>query len=228
MVLKERKLWKQEPVAQIRDFVAQEYSRIIENPCPVDRLKIFSDRTRRSSCGECVICREGILQFNVLAEAITQGGGRDGDPMVLREIAEDMCIGSACDYGKEVGKIVKALLDEETEQFERHIKRKRCDALVCRKFIYFSVAPEKCIGCGRCAGVCAAGAVSGGDGLIHVINQTACNRCGDCAAACGSDAIQKTGSLPLNLPEEPLPVGSVSAEGAQGGLMSQKRRRRSE
>ena len=228
MVLKERKRWKQEPEDKIRDFVSQEYRKEAENPCPVDRLKGFSDRVRRSSCGECVICREGTLQLYVLTESITQGNGRDGDINVLSEISEDMVIGSSCDYGKEVGKFAKSLIDGEREQFERHIKRKRCDALICKKFFSYYIAPEKCIGCNQCADVCEKDAIAGSEGLIHIIDPALCSRCEVCVSVCEVSAIQKSGAVLPKLPCEPVPVGSFQPESNEGGLMSQKRRRRSE
>lgn len=228
MVVKERKLWKQEPADQIRDFVMEIYNKEAEKPCPVDRLKVLSDTLRRSSCGECVICREGILQLYTMTESITQGNGRDGDMDVISEISEDMCIGSGCDYGKEVGKIAKDIIDTERDQFERHIKRKRCDALVCKKFFLYYISPEKCSGCHQCVGVCKAGAISGSEGLIHIINPTVCTKCGACTTVCEPKAIQKSATAVPNLPTEPIPVGSFQSDSNQGGLLSQKRRRRSE
>lgn len=228
MVVKERQLWKQEPADQIRDFVVEIYNREAENPCPVDRLKALADTLRRSSCGECVICREGILQLYAMTESITQGNGRDGDIDVISEISADMCIGSGCDYGKEVGKIAKDIIDTEREQFERHIKRRRCDALVCKKFFLYYISPEKCCGCNKCTEVCEAGAISGSEGFIHIINPTVCNRCGACMMVCESNAINKSTTAVLNLPVEPIPVGSFQSDSNQGGLLSQKRRRRSE
>jgi NADH-quinone oxidoreductase subunit F len=228
MIGKERERWKEKSADQIKDFVTNVYEQEANNPCPVDRLKALSDILRRKSCGECVICREGILQISVLTEAITQGIGRDGDIDVISEISEDMSIGSACDYGREVGKIAKQMLEDEREQFERHIKRKRCDALVCKKFITYYVSPEICSGCNQCLEACEPGATRGGEGLIHIIHSDSCTRCGDCVLACKQGAILKTSASVPNIPKEPVPVGSAQLDSVQGSLMSQKRRRRSE
>lgn len=228
MIGKERERWKEKSVDQIKDFVSDVYKREVKNPCPVDRLKALSDTLRRNSCGECVICREGILQLSVLTESITQGNGRDGDVDVISEISEDMCIGSACDYGREVGKIAKNIIDNEREQFERHIKRKRCDALVCKKFITYYISPETCIGCNQCVKACKTTAIRGSEGLIHIISPDSCTRCGDCTLTCESGAILKTSASVPKLPTEPVPVGSVQIDFNQGSLMSQRRRRRSE
>ena len=229
MILKERKLWKQASTEEIKEYVEQVYSKEAENPCPVDRLKMFADSVRRTSCGECVICREGILQLYVMSEAISQGIGRDGDVVVLTEVSNNLILGSSCDYGKEVGKISKCILDKESEQFEKHIKRKRCDTLVCKKFFSYYIAPEKCNGCNQCVRSCDLAAIAGSQGFIHIIDPAVCNRCGKCVSVCEMKSIQKAGELLSNIPAEPVPVGSFRSEPQnEGGIMSQKRRRRSE
>ncbi len=226
MAVKERKRWKQESEDAIRDFIYQAYNRDAGNPCPVDRLKVFSDHMRRSSCGECVICREGTLQLYTITEAITQGSGRDGDFGIVREIAEDMAAGSSCDFGKEVGRLAKSIIENEGEQFEKHIKRKRCDTLICKKFFTYYISPEKCTGCNQCVEACKPGAITGKPGWIHIIDSAVCNRCGECVLACEAGSIQKAGTVLPKLPDEPMPVGSFQPN--EGGLLSQKRRRRSE
>lgn len=226
MSLMERKLWKQVALDKIQDFVNKEYKRRQENPCSVDKIREFTDSARRASCGECVICREGILQINMISEAISNGKGRDGDIEILDEISENLIIGSCCDYGREIGKIIKNIIGQSREEFEKHIKRKKCDALICKKFFTYYVSPEKCDGCGKCAGECPKGAIAGGENLIHVIDSSICDRCGKCAIVCEKSAIQKAGTMVPGLPSEPVAVGSFKAGKQNGGLMAGRRRRR--
>lgn len=228
MVVKEREQWKETSADEIKDFISNVYEKEAKSPCPVERLKTLSDSLRRKSCGECVICREGILQLSVLAESITQGGGREGDIDVINEISQDMSIGSGCDFGREVGKIAKDIIDSEREQFERHIKRKRCDSLVCKKFITYYISPEACTGCNLCEKTCKAESIKGSNGLIHIIDSASCTKCGDCVRTCESGAILKSSTSVPNLPTIPVPVGSTPSDSSQGSLMSQRRRRRSE
>ncbi|MCB2357227.1 NADH-ubiquinone oxidoreductase-F iron-sulfur binding region domain-containing protein [Clostridium estertheticum] len=229
MTFRERKLWKQASVEEIKDFVIQAYNQEVENPCPVDKMRAFTDNIRRTSCGECVICREGILQLNVLAEGITQGTGRDGDIEVITEVSDNLIIGSCCNYGKEVGKITKKIIEGEQEQFEKHIKRKRCDDLVCKKFFSYYVAPEKCNGCNKCVDQCPKKAIDGGKDLIHIIDSSLCDRCGECVTVCEAFAIQKAGPVVPKVPTKPVAVGSFETQLQNGGgLMTRKRRRRSE
>lgn len=229
MAVAKRKLWKESSVNKIRDFVYELYKGESKNVCPVDKMRAFTDTTRRTSCGECVICREGILQLNVVAQGITEGLGRDVDIKILKEVSEDLIIGSYCDYGKEVGKITKKIIKDEQEEFEKHIKRKRCDSLVCKKFFSYCIAPEKCNGCNLCVKQCHKGAIRGDHNLIHIIDPSLCDRCGECLTVCEAEAIQKAGNIVPKVPSQPVLVGSFQSEPqGGGGLMSHKRRRRSE
>jgi NADH-quinone oxidoreductase subunit F len=225
---KERKQWKTASLDEITAFIRSIDDKSRTSPCPVDRLKTFLGTVSPSSCGECVICREGLYQLKVVAESITQGQGRDVDVEIIEDISGDLVIGASCDYGKEVGKIIRDLIAKEAEVFNRHIKRKRCEALVCNKLVSFYIAPEQCTGCGQCLTACPKGAIAGGDGQIHVIDQGRCSRCGDCEAVCRDQAVKRSAAVLPKLPEAPVLVGSFSAEASGGGLMARKRRRKAE
>ena len=54
----------------------------------------------------------------------------------------------------------------------------------------FVVAAALGCRCGSCAGTCPAGAISEGDG-IYVIDQDTCLGCGACAGACPTGAIEE-------------------------------------
>ena len=45
-----------------------------------------------------------------------------------------------------------------------------------------------CVACGTCAGECPVSAISEGDG-IYVIDQDTCISCGTCASVCPQEAI---------------------------------------
>lgn len=223
-----RKQWKKTSLDEISMFVGAADQAVSDTACPVDYMKRFTDIARRNSCGECVICREGILQLSIVTAGITLGLGREQDLEIIQDISTDLILGSSCDYGKEVGKITKKIIDDHEADFTKHIKRKRCDALVCKKFITTYIAPETCSGCGKCITNCPVNAIFGGTGMIHVIDATICDRCGACEAVCAAKAILKAGAILPKLPEKPIPVGSFPADTAGGGLMARKRRRKSE
>lgn len=223
-----RKQWKKASSDEIGEYVESIHQAIKNTPCPVDQLKQFTDTVRRNSCGECVICREGLLQLALVTDGITQGLGREQDVEIIQDISADLVSGSSCDYGKAVGKIIRQKIAEYEDDVTKHIKRKRCDGLVCNKLITFYAAPESCSGCSKCIGACPVNAIAGGEGLIHVIDVARCNRCGDCEAVCSDKAILRAGAVLPKLPEAPVPVGSFLADAESGGLMSRKRRRKSE
>lgn len=223
-----RKQWKKASPDEIFKYVESIHQAINSTHCPVDQLKQFTDTVRRNSCGECVICREGLLQLAVVTAGITLGLGREQDVEIIQDISADLVSGSSCDYGKEVGKIITQNIGEYEDDFTKHIKRKRCDGLVCNKLVNFYVSPEICTACGKCLDVCPVNAIAGGERLIHVIDASRCNHCGACETYCSDKAILRAGAVLPKLPETPVPVGSFQADAESGGLMSRKRRRKSE
>lgn len=48
---------------------------------------------------------------------------------------------------------------------------------------------ERCISCGACAAVCAAGALSGGDGIPVLTSPQQCTYCAECEETCPVGAI---------------------------------------
>jgi NAD-dependent dihydropyrimidine dehydrogenase PreA subunit len=75
------------------------------------------------------------------------------------------------------------------DEYEAHIKEKRCPAGACRALITFAIDDEKCTGCTRCAKNCPQEAISGEAKEVHVIDQDKCIKCGICLDACKFDAV---------------------------------------
>ena len=77
------------------------------------------------------------------------------------------------------------------DEYEAHIKEKRCPAGVCKHLLSFTIDPEKCRGCTLCSRVCPAGAITGQVKNPHVIDPAKCLKCGACMEKCKFGAIIK-------------------------------------
>jgi Na+-translocating ferredoxin:NAD+ oxidoreductase RNF subunit RnfB len=106
--------------------------------------------------------------------------GREGDIELLEELSETAMEASLCALGKSAPNPFLSTLRYFRDEYEAHIKEKRCPALSCKKLISYHIDPEKCKACMICLRKCPADAIDGGKKKIHVIDQDKCTRCGTC------------------------------------------------
>ena len=151
-----------------------------EDTCLVDIARYFLAFLSDESCGKCTPCREGIRQMQKILTNMTRGLGRDGDLELLQELAETTRGSSMCALGKTAPNPVLSTINHFRDEYEAHIREKRCPSLSCKELIAFIVDPEKCKGCGACFRKCPAEAIVGGKKRIHVIEQEKCTKCGGC------------------------------------------------
>jgi NADH-quinone oxidoreductase subunit F len=160
-----------------------------EKTCMVDVAKYFLNFLRDESCGKCVSCREGTQRMWEIVKDITAGKGKPGDIQLLEEVAWACKDASLCGLGQTAANPVLSTLRYFREEYEAHIKEKRCPAGVCTELIRYSISPEKCTGCLACLKVCPQEAISGELKKVHVIDPEKCIKCGACFEACKFDAI---------------------------------------
>jgi len=110
-----------------------------ENTCMVDMAKYFLDFLADESCGKCVPCREGIKRMREILADITQGKGREGDIELLEEIAEVTRDASLCALGRAAPNPVLSTIRYFRDEYEAHIKEKRCPAYVCKGLNFSAV-----------------------------------------------------------------------------------------
>ena len=177
-----------------------------EDTCMVDVAKYFLHFLSGESCGKCTPCREGIRQMLKILTNISEGKGKEGDIELLEDLAEATRDASLCALGGSAPNPVRSTIRYFRDEYEAHIKDKRCPAFVCKDLISYHIDPEKCQACMICLRKCPAEAISGGKKQIHVIDQEKCTKCGTCFEVCPPRfrAVRRLSGepVPAPIPEE--------------------------
>jgi NADH:ubiquinone oxidoreductase subunit F (NADH-binding)/(2Fe-2S) ferredoxin/Pyruvate/2-oxoacid:ferredoxin oxidoreductase delta subunit len=187
-----------------------------EDTCMVDVARYFIHFLTDESCGKCVPCREGLRQMDKILTNITAGKGREGDIELLEELCELAQDASLCALGRTAPNPVLSTIRYFRDEYEAHIKEKRCPALFCKALISYYIDPEKCQACMICLRKCPSGAIDGGKEKIHVIDQEKCTKCGTCLEVCPPrfSAVRKISGepIPAPIPEEARTIVRKSKE----------------
>jgi NADP-reducing hydrogenase subunit HndC len=178
-----------------------------EDTCIVDIARYFVDFLCNESCGKCVPCREGLKRMREILNDIVAGKGQEGDIELLKEIADVMKSASLCALGTTAANPVLSTIRYFSDEYEAHIKERRCPALVCKGLISYYIEPKKCTACRLCMKNCPEGAIEGDKRIIHVIDQTKCIKCGICYDVCPP----KIGAV-MKISGEPVPPPIPEAE----------------
>jgi NADH:ubiquinone oxidoreductase subunit F (NADH-binding)/(2Fe-2S) ferredoxin/ferredoxin len=160
-----------------------------EKTCMVDVARYFLEFLKDESCGKCTACREGLDVMHGILDRICSGNGAEGDIEMLGELAEAVKDASLCALGGTAPNPVLSTIRYFRDEYESHIKDKRCPAGVCKQLITFSIDKEKCTGCRLCAKNCPQEAISGQVKQPHTIDQDKCIKCGVCADVCKFEAV---------------------------------------
>lgn len=160
-----------------------------ETTCMVDIARFFLDFTQKESCGKCTFCRIGTKRMLEILTRITEGEGKDGDIEILEELAEQIRDASLCGLGNSAPNPVLTTIKYFRDEYEAHIRDKKCPALNCKKLLTYTVIPDLCTGCVVCKRACPANAIDGDKKVVHFIHQELCTKCGECYSRCKFDAI---------------------------------------
>ena len=161
-----------------------------EDNCMVDIARFFLDFTVDESCGKCTPCRIGTKRMLEILERIVEGKGEEGDIEKLEFLAKNIKATALCGLGQTAPNPVLSTLKFFRDEYEAHIKEKRCPAHHCQSLLNFFIN-DKCRGCTACTRVCPVNAISGNVKELHVIDTDKCIKCGSCIEKCRFGAIIK-------------------------------------
>ncbi|MBP2026252.1 NADH-quinone oxidoreductase subunit F [Acetoanaerobium pronyense] len=164
---------------------------IDEDNCIVDIAKFYLEFTVEESCGKCTPCRVGNKRLYEMLTKITEGKATIEDLDAMKNLAETIKMTSLCGLGQTAPNPVLSTMNFFYDEYLAHVQDKTCPSGVCQSLLKYTVVPEKCIGCTKCARVCPVSCISGKVKEVHYIDQKACIKCGACFDACPVNAITK-------------------------------------
>ena len=161
-----------------------------ETTCMVDIAKYFLTFLEEESCGKCVPCREGIKRMRQILDDITEGKGNEEDIDLLERLSVTLIDSSLCALGRTAPNPVITTIRYFKDEYEAHIKEKRCPAGVCKALIHYYITNEKCPGCGLCVKACPQEAITFmGKKKPVILDESKCIKCGACYDVCKLEAI---------------------------------------
>ena len=161
-----------------------------ESTCMVGMAKFFLDFTAKESCGKCVHCRLGTKRMLEILTRIVDGKGEEDDIELLEELCYAVKDGALCGLGQTAPNPVLTTLKYFKNEYEAHIKDKKCPAGECTALVTYKIDKNKCVGCTLCARNCPVSAISGTVKKPHEIDSLKCIKCGKCKENCRFGAIE--------------------------------------
>jgi NADP-reducing hydrogenase subunit HndC len=160
-----------------------------EDTCMVDVARYFLEFLRDESCGKCTACREGVDVMYRIVSDICAGKGEESHIPLLEELGQAVKDGSMCALGGTAPNPVLSTLRYFRDEYEAHIKERRCPAGVCKALITYRIDPQKCKACLLCNKNCPQEAISGEKKKPQTIQQGKCIKCGICRDVCKFEAV---------------------------------------
>ena len=160
-----------------------------QDTCMVDVARYFLDFLKEESCGQCNPCREGIKRMLEILTNICDGNGEEGDIELLEELSVMIQDFSLCGLGTSAPNPVLTTIRYFRDEYEAHIRDRRCSAGVCKPLFHYEIDDETCNGCRLCALKCPQEAITGEKKKPHILNQDECIKCGICYEACKFGAV---------------------------------------
>lgn len=160
-----------------------------EDTCMVEVARYFTHFLVDESCGQCTPCREGLIRMLEILTRITKGEGREGDIETLEDLGRFMTDFSLCGLGTSAANPVLSTIKYFREEYEVHIRNKKCPAGVCKALFNYSIDVNECTGCGKCRIKCPVKAITGEKKKPHSLDRDLCIKCQECYKNCDFKAI---------------------------------------
>ena len=160
-----------------------------EDTCMVDIARYFLAFTQSESCGKCMPCRLGTKQMLDILEDICDGRGKPEDMEMLENLSEAVKKGSLCGLGQTAPNPVQTTLRYFRDEYENHVRDRKCPAGICKALFHYEIDPDKCNGCMACARNCPTEAVFGEKKQPHTIDPEKCIKCSECYQVCKFEAV---------------------------------------
>ncbi len=106
-----------------------------DDTCMVDMARFFLDFVQDESCGKCIPCRIGTKRMLEIVERICAGRGVEGDVERLIALGEQIKDASLCGLGQTAPNPVLSAIRHFRDEFDAHIREKRCPAGVCAALV---------------------------------------------------------------------------------------------
>ncbi len=158
--------------------------------CMVDIAKFFLDFTVAESCGKCVPCRVGLKRMQEVISLITSGEGREEHIAFLKDMAPTIKNTALCGLGNTAPSPVLTTLRYFADEYNAHIRERKCPSLVCTELLKFEINEELCKKCGKCLPVCPSDAIRWKKKEFARIDKDKCIKCRACINECPFRAIE--------------------------------------
>ena len=103
-----------------------------DTSCMVDVARFFMEFCMDESCGKCIPCRAGTVQMYDILRRITKGEGSPADLEMLKSLAVLLRETSLCGLGQTAPNPVVSTLKYFPEEYQAHIRERRCPAGHCQ------------------------------------------------------------------------------------------------
>ena len=162
-----------------------------EDNCMVNMAQYFIHFTQEESCGKCVPCRVGTKRLKEILDRITKGQGRPDDIERLEKLSAGIRNTSLCGLGQTAPNPILSTIKYFREEYEVHIRDKKCPAKVCKALLTYSIDEKLCKACGACLKACPTSAITGEKKVPHKIDPVKCIRCGSCFDVCKFKSVMR-------------------------------------